>query len=295
LDDLNDGIESSNSRDQQMQQQNNPFQFQQNQMPQMQQPQQPPQQNNPFQFQQNQMPQMQQPQQPPQQNNPFQFQQNQMPQMQQPQQMNNMNMNNNMNNPFNFQQMPQPQQMNNMNLNNNQNPFGNFQQNMNMNNNNNNYSNSSFSRKTATKTKVRGANTNVIGLELGKLGESAVVATGDAQYCENCKAMFNSLSVLNKQEENTNSNVEDKKWKCEFCSHLNSLMIEEEEIPKVDTLDYLLEPAPQMEEKTGDNNTILFVVDISGSMCVKNLEKFFIKFFIFLKNRLPLRLMEKLL
>ena len=217
------------------------------------------QQNNPFDFQQNQPEQMQQ------QMNTFNFQnqnqQLQQPQLQQPQ--NNMN-----NNPFNFQQM-QPQ--NNMNMNNNINPF-NFQQrqqpqNMNLNrnmNNNNNNQQRSFSRKTETKTKVRGANTNVIGLELGKLGEAVVVATGDAQYCEKCKSMFNSLSVLNKQEENTNSM--DRKWKCEFCNHENTLIIDDEEIPKVDTIDYLLEPAPQMEEKTDDENTIIFVVDISGSM-----------------------------
>ena len=214
---------------------NNPFQ----QFPQQQQ--QIPQ-NNLFQF-----PQQQQQQQQQQQNN-VQFQQLNQQNNQNPFQFQNMNMNNNNNNLFH----QNPQQ-------------NNLQQQMN--NNNNNFEQSYIPRKSNQKRKVKTANTNVIGLELGKLGESATVATGDANFCEGCKSMFNSLSVIEEEKE-IKINDGRKKWNCEFCGHQNMIHIEDEEMPKEDTIDFLLEPAPELNEKLGETNTVLFIVDISGSMCV---------------------------
>lgn len=119
-------------------------------------------------------------------------------------------------------------------------------------------------RRSATKKKVKGASTNVIRLELGKLGEAAVVATGDPVFCSKCKSMFNFHSVIAEQE---NSN-QGKQWACEFCEEKNPIDIVEEEIPKQDTIDYLLEPAPELNEAQGESNTVIFVIDTSGSMCV---------------------------
>eukprot|EP01091_Cochliopodium_minus_P009235 TRINITY_DN222_c0_g3_i1.p1 TRINITY_DN222_c0_g3~~TRINITY_DN222_c0_g3_i1.p1 ORF type:complete len:714 (-),score=288.87 TRINITY_DN222_c0_g3_i1:43-2184(-) len=234
-DDLCDGIESSHVRDESVQQNNNNnnnndlLQFNQNQ----------PLLNNNVQQQQQ---------------NPFVFNNQQNNNVQQQGMINNQYQNNN---PFNFQQLNnQPQQ----NQNQNQNPFlnNNLQQKPQQ------YNYQKVQRKNQSTKKVKGANTNVVGLELGKLGEQATVATGDAQFCEGCKSMLNSHSILSKKEENSI----DKKWNCEFCGVENSVVIDEEEIPKEDTLDYLLEPAPELNDSRGDSNTILFLVDISGSMCV---------------------------
>lgn len=108
--------------------------------------------------------------------------------------------------------------------------------------------------------KIKAANTNVICLELGGLGNAAEIATGDANYCQSCKSMLNSNSILTKFDDNIA-----KIWKCEFCNHQNQIDLEDEEIPKVDTLDFLLESASINENKE-DCNTILFLIDISGSM-----------------------------
>jgi len=91
---------------------------------------------------------------------------------------------------------------------------------------------------------------------------SAEIATGDAQFCQNCKSMLNCTSITTKIDDNIRKN-----WICEFCQHKNELEIEDEEIPKVDVIDFLLESASNNENKE-DCNTILFLIDISGSMCV---------------------------
>jgi len=50
------------------------------------------------------------------------------------------------------------------------------------------------------------------------------MATGDAEICQQCQAVFNSYSTL--------KDTEGKQiWKCEFCNHENEVMIGEEEIP----------------------------------------------------------------
>lgn len=54
-------------------------------------------------------------------------------------------------------------------------------------------------------------------------------------------------------------------WVCEFCGFHNISNVAEEELPKSDTVDYVINPAPvgAVEEQN-----IIFCVDISGSMCV---------------------------
>ena len=62
-------------------------------------------------------------------------------------------------------------------------------------------------------------------------------------------------------------------WKCEFCNHENEVMLGEEEIPQAPAVTYLLEAAAQVEDaRVGGNKaqdiSIVFCIDISGSMCV---------------------------
>ena len=50
------------------------------------------------------------------------------------------------------------------------------------------------------------------------------MATGDAEICPGCEAVFNQMSVLTDRDGN-------QIWKCEFCNKENEVMIGEEEIP----------------------------------------------------------------
>jgi len=62
------------------------------------------------------------------------------------------------------------------------------------------------------------------------------MATGDAEICTKCQAVFNKTSALTEQDGN-------QVWKCEFCNYSNEVMIGEEEIPQALAVTYLLEAA----------------------------------------------------
>ncbi len=70
-------------------------------------------------------------------------------------------------------------------------------------------------------------------------------------------------------------------WNCEFCNNANSIQVEAEEVPKTETVSYILEAAPvkeapvtqgaKEESKKPDTSlptdiSIVYCIDISGSM-----------------------------
>jgi Mg-chelatase subunit ChlD len=71
-------------------------------------------------------------------------------------------------------------------------------------------------------------------------------------------------------------------WNCEFCNKANSIQIEAEEVPKTETVSYILEAAPVKETPVTKDSTkeeskkpdtsiptdisIVYCIDISGSM-----------------------------
>jgi len=61
-------------------------------------------------------------------------------------------------------------------------------------------------------------------------------------------------------------------WICKFCNHINIIEIDSEEVPKAETVDYILAPPPDKddESKSSDQSEsqIIFCIDVSGSMCV---------------------------
>ena len=59
-------------------------------------------------------------------------------------------------------------------------------------------------------------------------------------------------------------------WSCEFCNHENLVNFDDEEIPKSGTISYLIEAAAQVEDKKlgGQDISVIFCLDVSGSMCV---------------------------
>ena len=108
--------------------------------------------------------------------------------------------------------------------------------------------------------------TNVFEVKLSCLAEQGEMATGDAEMCTKCQAVFNQHSVLTEQDG-------DQTWKCEFCNHANEVMIGEEEIPSAPAMTYLLEAAAQVQDAAAGGNaaqdiSVIFCMDISGSMCV---------------------------
>jgi len=43
-------------------------------------------------------------------------------------------------------------------------------------------------------------------------------------------------------------------WSCEFCNHENEIFVDEEEIPKVNEVNYLVEAAAQVQDKKMGGN-----------------------------------------
>lgn len=128
--------------------------------------------------------------------------------------------------------------------------------------------------------KVRQVDTNVISVHFGTLIESAQLATGDPVLCKGCKAAFSQVSTITKQSQEKqidNSNTKPDKmeistseadvWICEFCGASNEVQFEPEEIPKTESVDYVI-GTPAELVSTKDENMVIFCIDISGSMGV---------------------------
>lgn len=107
---------------------------------------------------------------------------------------------------------------------------------------------------------IQKLDTNVVNIRLDVLANDSEVATGDPNFCSNCRALLNSHSVLTKTADNY-------EWVCEFCGVQNDLMLDEEEIPRQEELNYILEDAHDVLASDNDA-TIIFCIDISGSMGV---------------------------
>ena len=117
--------------------------------------------------------------------------------------------------------------------------------------------------------------TNVMSINLRVLKEDAQLASGDPIFCEGCRAAFNMYSKIveenpdviqeHKDEENENGDVEmkaiDQIWKCEFCNYKNKVVIDREEIPDKDAINYVIEGGEEVkiEEEKHDGSSIIFL------------------------------------
>jgi hypothetical protein len=102
------------------------------------------------------------------------------------------------------------------------------------------------------------------------LKKKAEFATGDPTYCQSCKAIFNKFS---KAEPNPEGNGQI--WSCEFCNHKNFINLEAEEMPKTDTVNYIIDAATVMEDEKKDDElakdiSVVYCIDVSGSMNMKS-------------------------
>lgn len=117
------------------------------------------------------------------------------------------------------------------------------------------------------------ADANVVSIRMNILEGERVFATGDSVFCAKCQAVLNCYSIISTLTEEGKESAS-QLWKCEFCENENIINLEEEEIPKEDTLDFILMSPEQVVESDSNLNnsdkdiTIVFCIDVSGSMCV---------------------------
>ncbi|CDW73759.1 type a von willebrand factor domain-containing protein [Stylonychia lemnae] len=110
--------------------------------------------------------------------------------------------------------------------------------------------------------------TNVFQISMACLKDQSELATGDPCFCTNCDAVFNLYSKIEESKAE-----EEQIWHCEFCNHQNKVQFEPEELPKTESVHYIIEAAEQIIDKnnpvTGQKDiSVIFCIDISGSMCV---------------------------
>ncbi len=153
---------------------------------------------------------------------------------------------------------------------------------------------------------ARQADTNVMRVDLAKLADSNVaLITGDPTRCRGCGVFMSALSTDVQQQqhqqqqrmltacpiemappihplfafadERANVAPAPSVWCCEFCGCANAVHTSDAELAELrhagSVMDFLVRPAPTVEAKpqhqqqAGDGKTILFVLDVSGSMC----------------------------
>jgi Sec23/Sec24 zinc finger len=116
--------------------------------------------------------------------------------------------------------------------------------------------------------------TNVYQIQLACLKDAGELATGDPLFCKSCQAVFNKHSKLEETKDPSTQEVIQQIWNCEFCLTKNIVNLEEEERPKTSAVNYIVEAAAQIKDKkaggaqAGADVSVVFCVDISGSMCV---------------------------
>lgn len=93
---------------------------------------------------------------------------------------------------------------------------------------------------------------------------------GDPVPCAECGALASHLSKIQQEtSEENRGDAPSSKWQCDFCSHINTVDIEQSDLPRKEDATYLLEPAPIVHgsDMTGvDDSMVIFLIDTSGSM-----------------------------
>jgi len=107
--------------------------------------------------------------------------------------------------------------------------------------------------------------TNICVIRYNALENESENIVYKSYQCKKCQAYLNKHSNL--VESNEKGKYE---WKCEFCSEINKdLIINQKDIPINDCVETCIEPPIEIEKKTKDGNdsSLIFCFDISGSMC----------------------------
>lgn len=111
---------------------------------------------------------------------------------------------------------------------------------------------------------------NIVAIEFKQLEKEEGIATGLPIKCKECSGLLSKVSkpYLKKTEDGLI-------WNCEFCSTPNSINLEDEEALNNSIVTYILgneiKPKIDLNEeqkipKSDEDNSIIFCIDISGSM-----------------------------
>eukprot|EP00727_Mastigamoeba_balamuthi_P004470 m51a1_g14020 hypothetical protein (541) ;mRNA; r:1106547-1108458 len=116
-------------------------------------------------------------------------------------------------------------------------------------------------------TSARGAaTTNVASVLAGPSVSSAPVPaiTGDPIVCKNehCRAVLSRSDSSRLRRDPSGRQV----WRCQLCATENQVNVEKEELPTTDVVEYVIQP-PQ-SSSSALPSTVIFCIDVSGSMCV---------------------------
>lgn len=83
--------------------------------------------------------------------------------------------------------------------------------------------------------------TNVVDIKFSVLQDQGVLGTGDPLFCQVCQSVFNMYSQTS-VEPRGEGEVQ-QIWICEFCNAKNDVNIDEQEKPKSNAVNYILEAA----------------------------------------------------
>lgn len=102
--------------------------------------------------------------------------------------------------------------------------------------------------------------TNVVELSFESLLHQKLQINKPPTPCQECGAFLNSHSSVSLEGENY-------LWVCEFCAHENRLEVSSTDLPREAEITYVLEEAKNdAVQIEGDSTTVIFCIDISGSM-----------------------------
>jgi Mg-chelatase subunit ChlD len=116
-------------------------------------------------------------------------------------------------------------------------------------------------------------NTNIFVIDMSRWDSTFNPITGDPIYCSDCRGIFNIYSTYTP----INNEPDHFTWICEFCGNENEIRADAEELPKSESVAYILEgPTVQTSEglvddmvEDSDIISVIFCLDISGSMEAK--------------------------
>ncbi|KAL4491824.1 hypothetical protein ABPG72_006079 [Tetrahymena utriculariae] len=141
--------------------------------------------------------------------------------------------------------------------------------------------------------------TNIVTISFDCIKQSEQnLQMGDPIFCKGCKAVLSKISKLEenkKKEVSENADIEEEEnkdnqqdqqknkqeqeengnmiWNCEFCKTKNVINVELEEVPKQEDVIYMVQSVnmrnvQENAQNFEEENTIVFVIDVSGSMSV---------------------------
>jgi len=117
------------------------------------------------------------------------------------------------------------------------------------------------------------ATPNIVAVAVGAVAEPQPIATGDAFRCSNaaCGAILSRADAGRLKRPAADS--PDRVWTCVFCGTQTTVRIEPEEVPASSVVDYITaapaSAAAAASATAGEGDVCsIFVLDVSGSMCV---------------------------